>query len=151
MNNSHNTPLTIQLLGNFRLWRQDYLLSPESWPTTADKTLLKILAGERGRFFSQDKLIEHIWPDRDPAIAAANLRRRIAELRRVLEPRLHQGAQSQYILTRREGYCFNPEAPCWIDVEEFDRLVAQGKTLHKAEHYAESLRTLEAAIQLYQG
>jgi DNA-binding SARP family transcriptional activator len=90
--------LRIDLLGKFRVWRDDVQIEPEEWRTEKAKALLKILLTER-RVFTQDELIEYLWPDFDPDKAAVNLRVRISELRHILEPDLERGSQSRYILT----------------------------------------------------
>lgn len=123
-----------------------------SWPNAKTKALFQILVSERGRYFNKDRLIEWLWPEAENLKSAeANLRGRIRELRLLLEPSLKKGSQSQYILMRREGYCFNPQADCKIDVEEFASHLREGERLFREGSLGEALEAFEGAIQLYQG
>jgi DNA-binding SARP family transcriptional activator len=83
------------------------------------KTLLKLLLVHPGRTFTQDKLVEWLWRELSPALATANLRKRISELRQALEPWLQRGSDSHYILTRESGYAFNPRAQYTTDTHVF--------------------------------
>jgi predicted ATPase/DNA-binding SARP family transcriptional activator len=136
-------------LGEFSVKREGALLG---WSNAKTKALFQILIGERGRYFSKDQLIERLWPEtEDLGTAASNLRGRVRELRRLLEPDLLKGSKSRYILTRREGYCFNSEADCWVDVEEFAHCLQDGERLLQAGYLGEALTAFEQALQLYRG
>lgn len=143
--------LTIRLFGEFEALRDGILVPKEAWGREKTKAVLKILVSQRGKVFKQDELIEKLWPEMDPQRAASNLRGRIAELRHALEPSLKTGAQSQYILTRYEGYGFSAQADCWLDTEEFVRLYEQGSRLEKPGQWEEALQSYEQAAQLYRG
>lgn len=141
--------LEVQLLGGFQVRRDG---GQVSWPNAKTKALFQILMGQRGRFFSKDQLIEWLFPDTENLKSAeANLRGRVRELRLLLEPGLKKGSESQYILTRREGYCFNPQADCRIDIEEFARHLREGEKLLREGLPGEALAAFEKAVQLYQG
>ena len=131
--------------------RDGQLLPPETWKNSKTQALLKILAGERGRVFSTDELIEYLWAELDLRSAASNLRNRVAELRRILEPPLERGEQSRYILTRRGGYALSAESDCWIDAEEFSQLEERGRRAHREGNFDEALLCFERALDLYRG
>ncbi|MBI3660427.1 tetratricopeptide repeat protein [Candidatus Acetothermia bacterium] len=145
--------LRIQLFGNFQIWRDDELIPSEAWETKIAKSILKILLTEPGRVFSQDELLEYLWPDLDPKKASASLRVRLSELRHVLEPDLKRkkGTPSSYILTRPTGYCFNTESEHSLDTQEFSEFADQGKAFEQAEKFEEAIKTYERAAELYQG
>jgi len=143
--------LKIKLLGHFEAWRNDELLGKDAWPQPKVQTLLKVLLVERGQVYSHDQLIEALFADLDPSKATINLQRRISELRAVLEPHLKKRTESQYILRLGQGYCFNKEADCWIDVEAFERLVSTAKASETDGIWHEALEVYEQAIDLYQG
>lgn len=84
--------LRISSLGTFEVWQEGQLI--QDWKREKTKALFKILLCEPGRVFSQDELIEYLWPDLDPKSAASNLRSRVGELRHVLEPQLQKGSAS---------------------------------------------------------
>ena len=141
----------IFLFGRFAVERDGQVLPPQVWKNTKTKALLKILASERGRVFPADELIEYLWPDADLRSAASNLRNRVAELRRILEPSLSRGEQSRYILTQRGGYLLSDESDCWVDSEEFSRCEERGRRAHSEGNFVEAIRAFEQALALYRG
>ncbi|MCX8103813.1 MAG: winged helix-turn-helix domain-containing protein, partial [Candidatus Bipolaricaulota bacterium] len=145
--------IKISLLGRFSVERDGQSLAPETWKNAKTQALLKILAGERGRVFSADELIEYLWPgeELDLRSAASNLRSRVAELRKILEPSLGRGERSRYIWTERGGYVFRAESDCWIDTEEFSRCEERGRRAHRAGDFDEARASFEQAIALYRG
>ena len=104
-----------------------------------------------GEPFTVDQLVDALLPDANIERAAANIQARVSELRRVLEPALSRGQDSQYILSVGEGYILNVEAPCWVDTETFTDAVVRADT--KAEHadWAQAVEVFEEAAALYRG
>ncbi len=143
--------LRVQLCGEFRVWRGRKELTPTLARLGKPKTLLKIFITHPGRIFSQDELIELLWPEAPADTSATNLRKRISELRRALEPHLSRGSQSHYILTRSGGYCFNPHAPCTTDVQEFLQAWEEGQRFENAGQFGQAICAYEKAIALAQG
>lgn len=141
------------LFGRFEVCREGQPLLPETWKNAKTQALLKILAGDRGRVFSADELIEYLWPSEelDVKSAASNLRSRVADLRKILEPTLSRGEQSHYILTQRGGYALSAESDCWVDAEEFSRLEEVGRRQHREGRFDEALSAFEKAVALYRG
>ncbi len=139
------------LFGGFSLERDGQLVAPHAWKNAKTQALLKILASERGRVFSTDELIEYLWPGEELRSAASNLRSRVAELRKILEPTLVRGEQSRYILTQRGGYVLSVESDCWIDAEEFSQLEERGRIAHGEGKFDEALSLFERAVALYRG
>ena len=73
--------------GSFEVW-QDEAGPVKTWPQRKTKGLLKLLLSQRGQIFTQDQLIDALFPDLEPHKAAKTLYNRISELRRVLEPEI---------------------------------------------------------------
>lgn len=142
--------LKIQLLGPFRVYRGTHLITAEEWRTSKNMDLLKVLLTEPGRVFSQDELLERLWPGEDPQKTAKHLRARVSELRRVLEPNLERGSGSRYVKTHPKGYSFNLEG-CSIDVQEFRSRYEEGKRLERQRELDGAIRTYQDAVQLYRG
>lgn len=143
--------LRVQLFGPFRVWRDDAIISDREWKTRQHQALFQLLVSRRGAFFHREVLIEQIWPDANPDKAGISLRNRVSELRRILEPGLQRGRDSRFILTRPEGYSFNEEADCLVDLEEFDRHRRRARALHREGRWLEAVREYEAALQWCQG
>jgi len=90
--------------------------------------LLALLAGLHPHAISRDKVIGHLWPERDEDHARNLLNQAVHALRRVL------GAEA--IVSRGQGLRLNP-ASVSSDVAEFERALAAGE--------------LERAVDLYAG
>jgi predicted ATPase/DNA-binding SARP family transcriptional activator len=143
--------LRAQLLGEFRVWQDDQELTPLLTHLGRPKTLMKILLAYPGRVFARDELIEWLWPNLTEHVAASNLRKRISELRQVLEPHLQRGSASRYILSQSSGYCFNENADYLTDTQEFSEKVRAGETLESAGQWSKAISEYEAALALAQG
>ena len=132
----------ILFFGSFAVYRDGELVGP--WRNAKTLALLKILAGERGRIFSVDELIEYLWPDcENLRSAASNLRGRVAELRKIFG--------YSFIVSCRGGYALSAESDCWIDAEEFSRLEELGRRAYREARYDEALAKLQEAVALYRG
>jgi len=144
-------PLTIRLLGRFRVWRKDELIPPEAWPTQKCKTLLKILLTERGHVVQRDRLLELLWPDLAPDSARGSLHVAISQLRRLLEPGLERPGHSHFVLTRSGGYLLEPGEDCWIDVDAFWEALNRGKHWAERGEWGPAVASFRAAEDLYHG
>ncbi len=142
--------LKIQLFGKFLVWRDDVLIPLLGW-SKKSQDLLKILVGSRGQVFLSDQLIESLWPGVDPERARANLRNCVKELRHRLEPNLKSGLHSHYILTVPDGYCFNREAECILDTEEFAEHYHRGMKAEEQGQLGSAIKAYETAIGIYRG
>jgi DNA-binding SARP family transcriptional activator len=142
--------LRIQLLGNFRIWRDGTLVPADSWPTQKSKALVKILLTERGRFVSADRLTEWLWRDVPPEKALNNLWVAVSQAKRVLQPDLPPRASSGFLHTGREGYWFAPTSGLRVevDVEEFTEHLRAARI---ATDISDRIAALEAARSLYGG
>ncbi|MFQ5796549.1 MAG: BTAD domain-containing putative transcriptional regulator, partial [Candidatus Bipolaricaulia bacterium] len=143
--------LQVKLFGHFEAWHDDEPIPPQAWSRRKTQTLLKILLTERGRVFTQDQLIDWLFPDSNPDKAAQNLYKRISELRRTLEPDLNRGADSQFVLRVGGGYCFSQDAPGWIDTEAFHQQVESARKMEQAGRWSQALEYYQQAVELYRG
>ena len=139
--------IQIYTLGTLQVVRDSTAVTESDWHTRQARQLLKILLTERPRPVSTDVLIEILWPHSTPSAAATTLRSAINALRNVLEPDRPNRAPSKYIVTQAPGYAFHLTQDIWLDVEEFERRLAQAHTLNDP---ALRLYFLEGAIALYQ-
>lgn len=147
--------LEFRMFGPFEALRNGQPITAAEWGRRKTETLLKILLTERGRVFSDDKLLESLF---EVHLASGvtrslqgNLRGRVAELRRALEPSLESGRDSQYILRLGEGYCFSSRASVWVDVEAFGAHVAEAEQASEAGRPAFAASLYEEALALFQG
>jgi DNA-binding SARP family transcriptional activator len=143
--------LTIRLLGPFWIWRDDKLIPPEAWPTQKTKSLLKILITERGHLVPKERLMELLWSDLGPTSAGNSLRVGISHLRQMLEPELERPADSTFILTRSQGYCFQVRPDCWLDLDAFWAAVARGQHWAQRCRWGPAIAAFRTAEDLYHG
>ena len=151
MTDRRGPKLEVHLFGRFELIRDGEPLDPTSLGRRKNQSLLKLLLSERGRVFTKDELVDQLFADLDPDKAIANLYSRISKLRSVLEPGLSRGNESRFILRSGDGYCFNPDADCWIDIEVFQETLDRAREFHRAEDFEKAQKLYEDAHSLYRG
>ena len=137
--------LRIQMLGQFKVWRQGEILS---WPTQKSKALFQILLIEPGRLVPAEQLLEYLWSDLPPRKAQNNLWVTISQLRRVLQPDLPPRSRSAYIHKQGEGYRFNSESDYLLDCDTFATYLAAAQS---ATDLTASINAWDSAYALYQG
>ncbi|GAB3389086.1 AfsR/SARP family transcriptional regulator [Lysobacter fragariae] len=87
--------------------------------------LLAYLALGQGRYFSRAELQENLWPERGSAPTCGSFNTALWRLRRLVEqPPLKHG--DLIVSDRRGAIGLNGPAGVWLDVDEFERLVAPG-------------------------
>ena len=142
--------LRAQLFGKFRVWRGTTLIADKDWLSSTNRSLFVILFIERGARLSQERLSDLLWPEASSAAAPASLRKRISELRHILEPDLQKGAQSHYVLTEHPGmYFFNPEYPCFSDLDAALAHYEHGNYLQGKRLFAKALQEYTAAAAVW--
>src|ERR1700689_1014100 len=106
------------------------------------RALLALLALQRGRPVSADRLIDVLWGDGQAANPANALQAQIGQLRRTLGPAA--------ILTTEAGYTLTA-GPDGVDVVRFEHLVAQGQRLAADGELAPASAALGEALRLRRG
>ena len=136
--------LSISLLGGLSLSYADQIL-----PTPTPQKLISVLAYLVLRCQhpqDREEIAGRLWPDLSVAEARSNLRRHLYLLRQMLPAVSEMSAVDagtgavSWILTDRETVQWNPDAPFWLDIDEFKR--CSGANLTQA---------FEACLELYQG
>lgn len=142
--------LELHLLGEFRVCRNGRRVDPEALGRPLNRQILQILADRAGETVHAEQIVEQLWPEGDPDKALTNLRARVSELRRALEPDLARGTDSRYIRSVPGGYRLDPDW-VWVDAQSFqariDRAIdaqAHGKPTEAADDY-------ERALALWRG
>lgn len=117
--------LRIHLFGHLRLFYDDQPLKFAALPKTLP--LWAYLLLNRAKPIPRDSLAFTLWPDVSESEARANLRRHLHELRRVLPT-----SPIPWITNQGNTLQWNPQAPFWLDIAEFDRLAASPAHLVEA-------------------
>lgn len=149
-----NKSLRIFLFWHFEIRRADIPFSLSK----KEAALLKILVSQRGRTFTRGRINEDSFGlDYVQFKSEKDLQRRISTLRKKLEPELGigKGPDSQFISTHTgmesSSYSFKKDAPCWIDIEEFDSFKQVGDRSMDSDDFRKGCENHELALKLYRG
>ena len=143
--------LEFRLFGPFEVLRDGELVTADQWKRRKTQSLCKVLISDRTRLFTTDQLVEILFPELEIDKANRNLRARISELRRVLEPDLDKGSASNFIVKHGEGYQFNPAAECEIDAERFTERLKIAVELRNTERWNLAIAQHEKSRETYRG
>jgi DNA-binding SARP family transcriptional activator/TolB-like protein len=136
--------LELRLLGSATIFVDGVVVEERQWTRRKSKALLKLLALAPQHQLHREQLMEHLWPEQEPELAANNLNKIIHAARRALEPALKAGAESRFILTHDQQVMLRAPTGLWVDVEEFEQRAA---TALKSKAVAD----YESALALYAG
>lgn len=136
--------LELRLLGSASILVDGVTLEERVWTRRKAKALLKILALAQPHQLHREQLMEALWPEQEPDLAANNLNKILHTARRALEPELKAGAESRFLLTQEQYIELTAPSGLWIDVEEFEQRASSALK-------SQSLPDYEAALQLYTG
>ena len=151
MSSPPTSNLRIFMFGPFEVFHGHTPVDDKAWGRKKTKDLLKILLSRRGHTFTQDQLIDLLYPDADPDKVIKNLRGRVSELRKALEPGLKKGPESQFILNIGQGYVFSTDSDCWLDIEQFEQHLHTAQELYQTERWSQALEQYQQATNLYRG
>ncbi|MEV4693182.1 AfsR/SARP family transcriptional regulator [Micromonospora echinospora] len=130
--------LQIRLLGTVELCVDGETVTPGA---AKRRAVLAGLAIEANHSVSLPRLARMVWSDHPPTSATANLRTHAAGLRRTMGDRL---------VARPQAYELRL-APHELDVTEFQRLAAQGRSLLASADPAGAIDTLTSALAWWRG
>lgn len=103
---------------------------------------LLVMGAETGAPLRRDELAELLWPGMPPGSGRKNLRQTLYELRQLIPEAAsrHGNGAVPFILADRDVIEVNADADYFLDVSEFNRLLAKAKPA-----------SLAAAVDLYRG
>jgi len=119
------------------------------WLSQRPGQILKYLLCERSRVVMVDEIAELIWPGSSKS-AIGNARYAIHRLRTKLEPRRTAHENPAFVVARGSGYMLD-RGRIWIDVDEFERTIEEGRTAFVRVDRSAATQHLEQAMELYRG
>lgn len=134
-----NHDLKLMLLGGFEVHLNECPIT-KGFTYAKMRALLAYLVIEQKQEHSREALAALLWPDFDAAVARANLRRTLADLRRVLPV----SADTALFTTSKHSIRF--VSACYVDALDFN---AQAQTL--SNNTGEVYKNKERMIALYRG
>ncbi|MGW5259919.1 BTAD domain-containing putative transcriptional regulator [Microbispora sp. NPDC004025] len=141
------SPCRLRMLGPLAAWRdgRGVDLGPP-----LQRAALCVLAAQIGQVVTKEALIGGLWGERPPNTAEQGVYTYVAGLRRALEPKGgHRGSHS-VLLSRSGGYVL-ARGPVEVDVEEFERCLAEARRLDGDGDPRDRLRALDAAVRSWSG
>ncbi|MCA1616294.1 MAG: hypothetical protein LC800_19780, partial [Acidobacteria bacterium] len=142
--------LTINMLGPVEVYRDPARpLAADAWVSKRAREVLCFIASRPHRRVSKDGLIEAFWGDLDFETIEKRLHPTISYVRKALNS--NQILRQNFLLYRDGDYLLNPEFSCRVDVEEFDRLAAEGEAARRRGQAESCHAAYEEATGLYRG
>lgn len=152
MKDQASASLRVRVLGPLNVALHGESVSESLWPRKRTKTLLKVLLTDPGQPFSIDQLSEALLPSPTAERATAkNIQARVSELRRLLEPDLERGRDSQYIVNVGNGYAFSQQSSYWLDMEAFSEEIDRAGSAFERGLWIDAAEGFERALGLYRG
>jgi len=142
--------LRVQTLGTFRIWRGAHEIQPHEWQRDKARQLFQLLLTYRREMLDRDQIVELLWPGLDPDAARRDFKVALSTLYRVLEPYRRPGEQSAFVVRHGSRYGWRPETDLWLDVSQFEQLIAEGDDLCDRQPTA-AIERYRQALALYQG
>ncbi len=140
--------LRVSLFGNVRIEHGRHASRVKI--TKVVTGLMAYLLVYRQREHSRDVLAGIFWPDSREDLARKCLSTALWRLRRVLEP--GKANRGKYLITRSNGEVgFNRESDYWLDVEEFEGVVAELLRTPVQSMQPRDAERLEATLKLHAG
>jgi DNA-binding SARP family transcriptional activator len=142
--------LTINLLGHVEIFRDPKRpLAADAWTTRRAHDILCFIASRRHHRASKDTITDTFWGEADFDVVAKNFHPTVSHIRKALNS--NQPLKQNFLRYRDGDYLLSPEFAYSIDIEEFDRLVAEGDSARRARDQDRCVACYEAAIKLYRG
>ena len=136
--------VVVQMLGNFRATIQDSRIRV---PASRGSSLFKYLLLHHKQDIPREVLMDIFWPDSNVDAARNNLNVAMHNLRQLLR----LTTEAAVIRFEDGAYGLSNNLDIWLDIEEFERCIKEGRQLEAWNKTTEALINYEIAVHLYQG
>ncbi|RHP36243.1 BTAD domain-containing putative transcriptional regulator [Lachnotalea sp. AF33-28] len=144
-NNPTNEKIIVNLFGQFQVISSKGVLNEDNIRSEMVAKLLAYLLSHHGSIIPVQELSDAMWSEDETENPVGALKNLAYRLRNVLKEIL---GESNYILTGRGSYYWNPEIPVYVDAEEFEEYCRRAKSGGSLQEQTE---WYENAVELYQG
>ncbi len=144
------TPLRIETLGVFRVFRGDSLIEEKEWDRHQPRQVLKAIVSYGGQRIPKEILIDELWPDEGPPAAEKNFKTTLQRLRKSLEPFTHKDFGSSYVHLHNNLVFLDPEL-CQVDINQFLSHLKMAEEKEKRGDVKAALSHYTEAMELYKG
>jgi len=124
-----NTPtgICISLLGRFCLFLGEHEIPETAFKSRKALSMLKLLALNSRHRLHRDQTMDALWPDLDPAAAAAQMYKSIHYIRKAFEAANSDIAADELLVYRDEMLQLVAPAEVHTDVEAFQKLAQEAR------------------------
>jgi DNA-binding SARP family transcriptional activator len=136
--------LAVRLLGAFRVEVDGQAVPEARWERRKPRTLVKLLALQRGHRLHRERIGDLLWPELDAAAAANQLSKALHQARRALEPGLGSRSPSRYLVADGSEIVLTAPGSLRIDAEAFERAATEALR-------GDDPSACERAVALYEG
>jgi DNA-binding SARP family transcriptional activator len=137
-------PLRIHLFGGFLLERGESSLPPIA--SRVGRSMFAYLVTNQDRPLQRDYIAGTFWPE----LAEGRARRRLSHTIWQIQDVVNTGSVSHLDVTS-DTLAFDTSIPYWLDVEEFDRNIADFGSADGTQAHSPRAGSLRAAVELYRG
>lgn len=141
--------LKVTTLGVFSVEIDGKNLSEDSRRQQQIWILFKYIIIFRRRRIPPEEFYDVLWRDESVENPAKALQNLIYRLRRVLSQ--DNPNAPRYILLKQGCYCWNPDAPVEIDVDQFESLNMQAMAEEQENHLDRAVELYKQCLDLYKG
>ncbi len=137
--------LTVNTLGKFQVTDGDSVINDDNLRSIMLSKLFMYMLLYRDKTLTTEDIATAIWQEEETDNPTGALKNLMYRLRKSLNKYF---GESEFILTNRGSYRWNPEIEVNIDIEHFEELIQRAKNEHITEN---AIIKFENAIAMYQG
>ena len=141
--------ITVSVLGPFTVGVQGHPVALPQWRSKQARTFVKILAAQRGRVVTRERLCDLLWPDDDPARTGHRLSVLLTTVRGVLDPS-KAWPPDRYVVADQHGLRLALDTVV-LDADLLLREAAHAVALLDAGDRERALEVLTHVDTLYRG
>jgi DNA-binding SARP family transcriptional activator/TolB-like protein/Flp pilus assembly protein TadD len=117
---SATAALEIRLFGAAQFLVDGLVVDDTRWTRRKAKSLVKILALQKGHQMHREQLIDLLWPEMDGEAGLNSFHKTIHAARRALEPMLETGANSRFLQIQNQMVVLQADGLLLVDIEGFE-------------------------------
>ncbi len=131
--------LQVYCLGDFRVERDQAVLSDAAWKSKLAKTLLKMLLARDDHKLLHDQVMDTLWPDIGPEKQRAAYSVMLHRMRKALEPGAGpEPGKDVFCIQHDQDVLALNSARVWTDVSEFRKRFGQATRLKRTKRCRQS-------------
>lgn len=138
--------LFVNTLGKFQILSEREVVNDDNIRSTMMTKLLLFLIIHREQSLTIDEIATALWHEEEVENPAGALKNLMYRLRNLLKQYF---GDTEFVLTSRGAYCWNPEVKVIVDIEQFDGLIEKAKLA--SDEISDMVNYYEGAIRIYQG